>query len=394
MTSEEIRTARIAIEDESTNIDSYFEGLENISYLYSYNNSYNTAKRDILTWNDARMAFLYSDRKKLYWDSHQSYSRFILLSHSIVEYLSSRILIDYVDPSRGHSEFLSAIEGLSQRNRQEMMYELDLISGETNDLMNKARGKRNSFAHEVEPHFELAFSEHPLAILDESKEVVEILVELLYNEEYSNIISILNKIFSDEMTTPLSKAPLGELIDLYQFKISQGDIFEQDLPREFRRRGVNPEEAPNFEQFEMIDSLSEMGFASSGSSGIMMVQLESEPYIPNNILLEENLITEYIFEISSDSLVYDMYSLETDEFWWYSFLLVDERVADIHPTSAEGYPQPQKEKVDDSITVSFEYKPTSDGKKDIEIGILVIHEDFEEYSIITEREMMVYGPWT
>lgn len=393
MVSGEIDAARTAIRDDTTNLDVYFEGLSNISYLRSYERLYDEARRDILTWNDARMAFLFDERQRLYWSSHRSYSHFILLTHSVIEYLSSRLLVEYVDPSNGYSEFLSAIEGLTQRERQEMMFELGMISGKMNNLMNNVRGRRNDFAHEVKPHFELNYRHHPLLILNEAKEVVIQLVELLYHEPYSNIIEILNDVFSETFPEDYSEVPTGELISIYQFEMENGGIYDQKLPRELHNRGIDPEEAPEFEQFENINYLDDLGFAPADSNEHSLVQLKAEPYLQDNVFVHETIKIEYKFEFSSGSLVYRMHSPKDDQFQWYTFYMVNDRVREIYPTDSDGCPKPREDGTDKTIKVDFNYCPNENGEKEIKIGLLLVHDDFEYYVNVFRTTVQVHGPF-
>ncbi|WP_266080605.1 hypothetical protein [Haladaptatus caseinilyticus] len=394
MSHDEVEAAKAMIRDDATDLARYFEGFDHIRYLFSYEQLYEAARRDILTWHDARESFLFNKREELFWDSHRSYSHFVLLSHAVVEYLSVRILFRHFDPANGQEEMRSIMEGMRQFDRQKMMAELNIITGSLNAEMNDVRGIRNDFAHEVSPHFELGYDDHPLKILDQVKQVTSRLVEILYEESYQNIVGFLGNIYSDTFPDDYSTVSTAELIDIYQFETHDGSLYSQRLPRELYKRGVDPEDAPSFEKFDSVDYLDEVGFGWSDWRGDGFAQLRASPFVPTSVHIEKPVPIELEIEFISDSTLKDVFGTLPSELKWYSYAMVDEKVVEVYPADGDGCPAPRKDSLDTKIPIKFDYTFKKDGNHEIKVGIQILNDSFRYHITAFETQTKAYGPFT
>jgi hypothetical protein len=395
MKDSEVKAVRAFLLDNTDDLSKYFDGLAYIRYLYSYEKLYERARRDILTWTNAREYFLFNDRRELFWESHRSFSHFILLSHAVVEYLSTRILLEHFDPKQDREEMLSVFEGIGQFNRQDMMHELGIISGNLNNEMNKVRGVRNDFAHEVSPHFELGYDEHPLLILNNVRNVTRELSHILYGEKYGQIIELFNKLYSDTFPDDYSATSTAELIEIYQFETEDGGgLYDQELARELYQRNVDPEAAPSFEEFVSIDYLDDVGTGWADSHEMGVAQLRAAPYVPDSVYIEEVVTIEAHIEFLNDSLFHKLPGELPSEFEWYCYLMIDNRVVAIEPTDSDGCPKTRTDKTGIRIPISFDYTFREDGEHEITIGLQILNDSFRFHFVLFQTETKAYGPFT
>jgi len=394
MGHEDVKAANAFINEETSNLTKYFDGLEAIQYLQSYERIFEECRENTLTWVDARQAFQVNQRQDLYWKTHQSFSHFVLLSHAIVEYLSTELLLQKFNPNSGRDELKAALGGLSQYNRQQMMLQMDVISGNLNSDMDDVRGLRNDFAHEFESHFDINYSSHPVVVLKKVKLVTEKLVGKLYDASYGDITQKLHRFFSPKFSGTFSSTSAAELISDYQFEMRESSLlYNQGLARELYDRDIDPNEAPDVEQFEVLPTVGESGLTSAGTQGMSIVQLHSSPYIPDHTRIEENVPIRFDFEFSSSSMMYNML-LTPNQFEWYSYLMVDDRVVDVYPSTSKGIPDSRIDSLDEIIQIEYNYKFRKVGDYSITIGMQMFNESYQYHITVFETETWAHGPFS
>ena len=361
--------------EKSDNLEEYFAGLDELLYLLDYGVLHTQTKRAILSWTEARMFYLYQERLQKFRDAYRNFSHFIITSNAVIEYLSVRLLTRHFSPTRDEFKFRGMIEDLSQHQRQTLMRETDIISGKWIDRLNRIRGQRNDFAHDMNIQLNLAEQENPACQVSRSWNTVSYLCSQLYGHQLDDIVDYLHRCFIaphgdfEQYTT-------AQLVDTYQFRKNEGDSVE-DLEEIFERRGFNPEHSPDFGTIERVEYWNHL-WVSGGldnnedDQGMGLIEL-IDYSIPDGAVVNE--ATEYglTFKLNHHPKIMTIGREEQKpalkDVMYYAILFVDKEVVDIQPSNKSGAANPRHATIGGEEAVSFEHKFLNDGIMKIDIGI-------------------------
>ena len=398
MPTQEIEAARKCLDEETENLEEYFEGFEEIRYIYDFLQLHRSAKKSILTWTEGRWFFSYTERKKRFREAYRDFSHFVMFSHAVIEYLTSKVIEKEISPN-GDEELLEEIVGdLTQFRRERKLKNQDYIeSGEVEDYLNRIRGLRNDFAHNMRAQFNIEKRGHPADQVENIWTVISYLSKLVYDDDLENVTSYLEDCFMEPPKLSTENLPTAKLVDEYQHAKEENQPLEK-YESEFQRRGFNPEKAPAYNSFEHVENLDRFWFGyGDGSEGWGIIRI-SDISMPNSIARDDWLDVSFSIDVVNNPDFFKApgsWMPELEDLEYYAVLLLDDEVRDVYPSATSGKSLLGSLKKDSKEDVNFSVKLGKAGKYDVECGIYVKSEkDSIEWiqTVAPDDDLNVYGP--
>lgn len=379
MPIQDIKAAKNTLNEESETLEDYFQGLNEVKYLYDFLLLYRQSKKAVLTWTEGRWFFSYIERQNKFRTAYRDFTHFTIYSHTIIEYLSSQIIQLNIDPDKNEDVLEEIVSDLGQYSREVRLKQLGVLeSGDLENNLNRIRGLRNDFAHNMRAQFEIDRRGHPADKIEKVWETISDLCELAYDTNIEEITTYLERCYVESPSSSIKDLPTAKLVDNYQYNKEENQNLDR-FEEEFERRGFNPERAPDYDTIEHVESLDHLWIGGgSGTAGFSLVQV-LEYNIPNFVIKDEKADFSITFQFRENPKIFEIpYEEETpslDDLEYYAILLIDDELYDVFPATVSGRAEWREVETEVNEEANFSTRIHKEGTYSVKFGIYVKSEE-------------------
>lgn len=389
MEHDRIQAANQFLDESSPTLSRYFTGLEELEFLLDYDELYRDTRTAVQTWDTADN-FSATEIKKGR-NARRLFSQCVIVSSTVVEYLSSVLLFQQFKPRDNPETLSKLIEDENQHSREQLLSDIGILQGALKDRVNRIRGTRNDFAHNVRRPLDLQRWDHPLNYLSAVWEVISFLTEEVYGKPLDTIAEQVRQGFTNGRSTEIDDWTTAQIVDRYVmitqdlFRSKQRGEWNQDeisehqenllfeagaLEQVLEDRGFDPNEALEMgrpQRFQLEKNVTQC----QGIGGPLHVVDTS---IPEETIQFQPTEFQATFAIG-DRVKERVGWFDSDTIKWYSILFVDDLVVAVYPTDVDGIVSPKTATINDELEVSFEYTFNDWSDHTVSIGTQVETDD-------------------
>ena len=299
MAIQDIEAASNTIDESCGSLAEYFQGLNEIKYLHDFSQVHRRSKDSVLTWTEGRWFFLYWERKRKFRIAYRDFTHYVISSHAVIEYLTSKLLQLEIKPGDNDDAFNEIINDIGQYRREQRLKQVGVLdSGELEDNLNRIRGLRNDLAHNMRAQFDIDRRDHPADIIERIWTTISALCEKVYDHDLEEITVYLEECFREPPLLDMEDLPTAKLVGEYQHEKEEGHRLEE-YEEEFERRGFDPELAPDYNSIEHIEDLDHMWMGGGiGSTGIGLIEI-LDTSVPEKAMKAEYKEFSYVFTLKT-----------------------------------------------------------------------------------------------
>lgn len=367
-----VQHAISVLNEDADDTEEFISGFSDLEYLYNYDEMYSDTLRLARTWKHGKPIHQYRQDTKLsqlYWDVHRTFTQFTISTHTAIEFLTTNLLASSMEPDEKELA-IESVEQLNQHRREQILTKEDIISGKISERLSQFRGKRNTFAHEWGTQFELGEHTEPIEHVQEGRELVEILVEQVYNNSLSEIISFIEGCYGEPESENIRDWTTFQVMRRYIQEYSWFYQIDGNIPGTKDERNIKNLEIVLQDRGFKPERVRERGlYTQRGVSrkghvpASQRVVTRYEEEIPQTVTQNQ----EEIFEIEFD--VRDKIQLPADDriqqLELYSILLMDDLVVDKAPEK-----ESRTVETGETVRMSMSHQFETFGEVEAKIGVV------------------------